>query len=49
MLFGVPDEITDITRSYEMVEMDMKCSGVYGVFIGVPEGLPEPTGGIYGP
>jgi hypothetical protein len=55
MLFGVPDEITDMTRSLEMVDWQRliyrmivfghrKCSGVIRVFIGVPDGLPEPPG-----
>ena len=46
MLFGVPDEITDMMRSLKMVERQtliyrtivfgqQKCSGVYQVFIGV--------------
>ena len=54
-LFGVPDEITDMTRSLKMAERerliyrtiifgDRKCFGVYQVFIGVLEGLPEPPG-----
>ena len=48
MLFGVPDEITDMTRSLEMAERErliyrtmvfrhQKCSGGYRVLIGSPE------------
>ena len=48
MLFGVPDEITDMTRSLKMAERKIliyrtmvfghrKCSGGYQVLIGSPE------------
>ena len=56
MLFRVPDDITDNTRSLEMVERyrliywiivfgHWKCFGMYRVHIGVMGGgLPEPLG-----
>jgi len=51
MLFGVPDEITDITRSLEMVERlrfiywkivfgHGKCSGCTGYVLGHQKGVP---------
>ena len=51
MLFGVPDEITDITRSSGMVQRLRliygmmvfglrKCFGIHQTFIGSPEGVP---------
>jgi hypothetical protein len=60
MLFGVPDEITDMTRSLKMVDRKRliywmivfrhrKCSRVIRVFIRVSEGLPEPPEERYGP
>ena len=60
MLFGVPDEITDMTRSVEMVEKERfiyrtmifghrKCSGKHRVLIGSPEGVPGTPGKRYGP
>ena len=36
MLFGVPDEITDMTRSLEMVE---RCSGGTGYVSGHRKGV----------
>ena len=55
MLFGVQDEITDMTRSLEMVERERliyrtmvfghrKCSKGYRVHIGSPEGVPGNPG-----
>ena len=49
MLFGLPDEIADVTKSLEMVERyrliyrtivfrHRKCFGVYRVIIEVPGG-----------
>ena len=59
-MFGVPDVITDMTRSLEMVERSRlmywkvvfghrRGFGVCHVHTGVPEGLPEPPGERYGP
>ena len=60
MLFGVPDEITDMTRSLEMVERKRliyrtmvfghrKCFGMHRVLIGSLEGVPSTPGKRYGP
>ena len=60
MLFEVPDEITDMTRSLEMVDSSRliyrtivfghrKCSRGYQVHIGSPEGVPSNPGKRYGP
>ena len=60
ILFGVPDEITDMKRSLEMFETSRiiywtmlfrhrKSFERYRVKNGVPEGLPEPPGGTNGP
>ena len=59
MLFRVPDEIIEMTRSLKMVERERliyrtmvfghrKCSGGYRVHIGSPEGVPGTPGKRYG-
>ena len=60
MLFRVPDETADMTRSLEMVERSRliyrtivfghrKCFGGYRVLIGSPEGVPGTPDKRYGP
>ena len=60
MLFGVPDEITDMTRSLEMVERYrfiyrtivfgyQKCSGVTGYVSGHRKGFRATPGKLHGP
>ena len=59
MLFGAPDEITDMTRSSRMVRRKRliyrlivfglrKGFGMHGVFIGAPEGVPGGYGELLG-
>ena len=59
-MFGVLDEITDMTRSLKMVGRQRLIywtivfghrngSRVFRIFIRVPVGLPKPPGGRYGP
>ena len=58
MLFGVPDEIMDMTRSSGMVMRlrfiystmifgHQKCFEVHQVVIGSPEGVPDTPGGLW--
>ena len=57
MLFGVPDENMDMTRSLKMVERiymtivfgHRKCFRGYRVHIGSPEGVPGTPDKRYGP
>jgi hypothetical protein len=59
MLFGVPDEITDMTRSsgmvrrYKLIYRTMifghrKSFGVNRVVIGIPEGVSDTPGRVMG-